>query len=155
MSGDIVHVLVLCTGNSCRSQMAEAFLRKALPSFRVESAGTRPAGFIHPFALAAMSEVGIDLASSGFRSKSVDEFMDAQIDTVITVCDNANESCPRFSRCRAKLHVPFEDPAAATGTDDEVIAVFRRIRSEIESRMASLAQELCGDFPKEASAERH
>jgi len=122
-------VLILCTGNSARSQMAEGLLRHdAGDRFEVFSAGTNPSQ-VRPEAIAVMREVGIDL--SNHRSKNVDEFARQQFGYVLTVCDHANEVCPVFPRGTVKLHRSFEDPAAFTGTDDEKLAVFRRVRDEL------------------------
>jgi arsenate reductase (thioredoxin) len=121
-------VLILCTGNSARSQMAEGLLRHmAGENLEVFSAGTKPVG-LNPNAVKAMSEVGIDI--SGYRSKSVDEFQDQQFDYVITVCDNAKESCPIFLGIGKRVHHGFRDPAAAAA--DEQIALFREVRNEIQ-----------------------
>jgi arsenate reductase len=121
-------VLILCTGNSSRSQMAEGLLlHMAGKSFDVFSAGTRPAG-LNPNAVKAMSEIGIDI--SGYRSKSVDEFLGQQFDYVVTVCDNAKESCPIFPGMGKRVHHGFPDPAAAAV--DEPMALFRQIRDEIQ-----------------------
>ena len=126
-------VLFLCTGNSCRSQMAEGFLRHyAGDRFEALSAGTHP-GTLNPRAVQVMRELGIDI--SGQRSKSVDEFRAAPIATVITVCDQARQECPFFPGAENVLHWSIEDPASATGTEEERLAVFRRIRDEIERRV--------------------
>ena len=123
-------ILVLCTGNSCRSHLAEGLLRSALvDAFEVASAGSNPAGYVHPLAIRAMEEVGIDL--SGHRSKHLDEFLDREVETVITVCGNADQACPVFPGQLNRHHWPFEDPAHATGTEEEQFAVFRRVRDEI------------------------
>lgn len=122
-------VLILCTGNSARSQMAEGLLRHdAGERFEVFSAGTRPS-HVRPEAIAAMGELGIDI--SGHRSKSVDEFAGQRFDYVITVCDNARESCPVFPGKAARIHRNFEDPAAFEGSEEERVAVFRRVRDEM------------------------
>jgi arsenate reductase len=128
---DKKRVLILCTGNSARSQMAEGLLRHdAGRHFDVQSAGTK-ASFVRPEAIAVMREVGIDI--SGHRSKPVDEFEGQEFDYVITVCDNARESCPVFF-CKAhKLHQTFEDPAAFTGSEEQRLAVFRRVRNELRA----------------------
>jgi len=127
-------VLVICTGNSARSQMAEGLWRhEASDRFDVFSAGTRPTQ-LRPEAIAVMNEIGIDI--SGHRSKSVDEFAGQEFDYVITVCDNANETCPVFPGKAQRLHWPFEDPAAASGSEDEREAAFRRVRDEIRARIA-------------------
>src|SRR6478609_2877578 len=122
-------VLILCTGNSARSQMAEGLLRHdAGDRFEVESAGTRP-GHVRPEAIAVMKELGIDI--SGHRSKHVQEFEKESFDLVLTVCDNAKESCPVFPGHSNRIHEGFEDPAAAKGTEEERLALFRRVRDEI------------------------
>ncbi len=122
-------VLILCTGNSARSQMAEALLRHhAGDRFEVESAGTRPSR-VRPEAIAVMRELGIDI--SGQRSKSVDEFARQQFDYVLTVCDNARESCPIYPGHANRLHHSFDDPAAVEGGEQERLAAFRRVRDEI------------------------
>jgi arsenate reductase len=124
-------VLILCTGNSARSQMAEGLLRQmAGDHLDVFSAGTKPAG-LNPNAVKAMSEIGIDI--SGHRSKSVDDFAGQQFDYVITVCDNAKESCPIFPGGGARIHHSFEDPAAAP--EDRQFELFRRVRDQISSWM--------------------
>jgi arsenate reductase len=129
-------VLILCTGNSARSQMAEGLLRHdAGDRFEVESAGTRPS-HVRPEAIAAMNELGIDI--SGHRSKSVDEFAGQQFDYVLTVCDNARESCPIFPGQTARIHHSFDDPAEAKGTDEERLAVFRRVRDELRAYLRDL-----------------
>jgi arsenate reductase (thioredoxin) len=126
---DKKRVLILCTGNSARSQMAEGLLRNdAGKQFEVESAGTK-ASFVRPEAIVAMRELGIDI--SGQRSKNVDEFEGQQFDYVITVCDNARESCPVYFGKAEMLHHNFEDPAALTGSEEERVARFRRVRDEL------------------------
>ncbi len=133
---DKKRVLILCTGNSARSQMAEGLLRHdAGDRFDVESAGVNPTQ-VRPEAIEAMSEIGIDI--SGQRSKSVDEFLDQEFDYVITVCDNANEKCPVFPGKTQRLHWSFTDPAAAAGDTAERMAVFRRVRDEIRERFENL-----------------
>jgi arsenate reductase len=122
-------VLILCTGNSARSQMAEGLLRHdGNGRFDVESAGTKPS-LVRPEAIAVMNEIGIDIRSH--RSKSVDEFARQYFDYVITVCDNARESCPLFFGPSKKLHHSFEDPAAVTGPEEERLAAFRRVRDQL------------------------
>lgn len=123
-------ILILCTGNSCRSHLAEGILRAALgDQFEIASAGARPAGFVHPLAIKAMAEIGLDI--SGHRSKHLDEFLARQVETVITVCGNADQACPVFPGQMNRHHWPFEDPAHATGTEGEQMAVFRLVRDEI------------------------
>jgi arsenate reductase len=122
-------VLILCTGNSARSQMAEGLLEHdGGDRFEVESAGTKP-GRVRREAIAVMKELGIDI--SGHRSKHVDEFQGQSFDYVLTVCDNAKESCPVFPGHSKRIHKTFEDPAAFQGTEDERMAIFRRVRNEI------------------------
>ena len=132
-------VLILCTGNSARSQMAEGLLRHdASDRFDVESAGTQP-GTVRPEAIAAMRELGIDI--SGHRSKHVDEFEGQQFDYVLTVCDNAKESCPVFFGTAKKLHHSFDDPPPASeGTEADRVVVFRRVRDELRAYLK--------DFPE-------
>jgi len=123
-------VLVLCTGNSCRSHLAEGFLRAAAKErFRVASAGSKPAGYVHPLAIKVMAEVGIDI--SQHASKPLSQFLGEQVETVITVCGNADQACPIFPGQVNRHHWGFDDPAHATGTDEEKLAVFRRVRDEI------------------------
>jgi arsenate reductase (thioredoxin) len=124
-------ILILCTGNSARSQMAESLLKHdAGDRFEVESAGTKPSA-VRPEAIEAMKEIGIDISSH--RSKSVDEFAGHDFDYVLTVCDNAKESCPIYPGHTNRLHHNFDDPAAARGSQEERLAVFRRVRDEIRS----------------------
>jgi arsenate reductase len=126
-------VLFLCTGNSCRSQMAEGLLRHlAGDRYEVASAGTQPGG-LNPEAVEAMREIGVDI--SGHRSKSVEEFPDQEFDYVITVCDRARASCPVFPASVSNLHWSLDDPAAASGSPEQRKAVFRRVRDEIASRL--------------------
>jgi len=123
-------VLILCTGNSCRSHMAEGILRAAAGDlFDVHSAGSKPAGYVHPGAIGAMKEIGIDI--SGHTSKHMNDFLQRKIDTVITVCGNADQACPIFPGQVNRYHWGFDDPAHATGTEEEILAVFRRVRDEI------------------------
>ena len=133
-------VLILCTGNSARSQMAEGLLRHdGGGRFEVESAGTHP-GQVRPEAIETMREVGIDISSH--RSKSVDEFVGREFDYVITVCDNARENCPVFPARTERVHWSFDDPAAATGDTSARLAVFRRVRDEIRSRLREWMKDL-------------
>ncbi|MBI3978422.1 MAG: arsenate reductase ArsC [Chloroflexi bacterium] len=129
--------LILCTGNSARSQMAEGWLRHlAGERFEVASAGTEPARQVNPLAVRAMAEVGIDL--SGQYPKRVDRYLGEPWDFVITVCDRAKESCPFFPGLHERIHWSFEDPAAATGSTDERMQVFRRVRDEIAEHLRQL-----------------
>ena len=126
-------ILVLCTGNSCRSQMAEGFLKSFDSELNVYSAGTNPSGTVHPKAIQVMKEIGIDI-SVGYP-KNVDEFLNKSFDYVITVCDNAKETCPVFvGKVNERLHIGFEDPAEANGTEEEILSEFRKIRDEIKDR---------------------
>jgi arsenate reductase (thioredoxin) len=126
-------VLILCTGNSARSQMAEGLLRHlAGDRFEVASSGVSPTQ-VRPEAIAVMRELGIDI--SHHRSKSVDEFAGQQFDYVITVCDNANEQCPVFPGTTKRLHWSFDDPAAAQGDEQARLAVFRRVRDQIREQL--------------------
>jgi arsenate reductase len=125
-------ILVLCTGNSCRSHLAEAILRKALgESYVVASAGSKPAGYVHPLAIKALAEIGLDISSH--HSKHLDEFLAQDVETVITVCGNADQVCPMFLGQMNRHHFPFDDPAHATGSEEEQMAVFRRVRDEIRA----------------------
>ncbi len=126
-------VLVLCTGNSARSQMGEGLFRaEGGEGYEVFSAGTRPS-IVRPEAIAAMKEIGIDISSH--RSKSVDEFAGQNFDYVVTVCDNARDNCPVFPAGTERLHWSFEDPAAVEGSESERLAAFRRIRNQIHERV--------------------
>jgi arsenate reductase len=129
-------VLILCTGNSARSQMAEGWLHAlAGDRFAVFSAGTHPST-INPLAIAAMRERGIDISeAAGHRSKSQDEFRDQSFDYVITVCDEVAEACPIFPGPAQRIHWTFPDPAVATGSEVERLAVFREVRDAIEARL--------------------
>ncbi len=123
-------VLILCTGNSCRSHLAEAVLRRAAGDLvEVASAGSKPAGYVHPEAIAVLKEIGID--ASGHHSKHLSEFLGRQVHTVITVCGNADQVCPMFPGQVVRHHWGFSDPAHATGTPEEVRAEFRRVRDQI------------------------
>jgi len=123
-------ILVLCTGNSCRSHLAEGILRAASGGvIRVASAGSKPAGYVHPLAIEAMKEIGIDISTH--RSKHLDEFLGEKVETVITVCGNADQVCPMFPGQVNRYHWGFDDPAHAEGTDEEKMIVFRRVRDEI------------------------
>jgi len=129
-------VLILCTGNSCRSQMAEELWETlGAGEWQAESAGSKPSGYVHPLAIQAMQELDIDLSAN--TSKSLDQFKDQPFDLVVTVCDNAKEACPVFSDATETLHWPFDDPAGATGTDDEKMLMFRRVRDEIKAKIQS------------------
>ena len=124
-------ILIICTGNSCRSQMAEGFLKSFDPRLEVHSAGTHPALHVNPYAVAAMKEAGIDISQN--KPKSVDVFSTDPFDYVITVCGSAKETCPAFTgKVHNRLHIGFDDPADAIGTPEEIMQVYRRVRDEIK-----------------------
>ena len=125
-----MRILILCTGNSCRSQMAEGLLRSFDDRLDVFSAGSKPADEVHPMAVRVMREAGLDISDG--RPKSVDEFIERPFDYVITVCGNARDACPVFiGEVGERLHIGFDDPAHATGTEEEILEIFRRSRDEI------------------------
>ena len=133
-------VLFLCTGNSCRSQMAEAIVNARMgDEWEVVSAGTKPAGYVHPSAIRALAEIGI--AHQG-RSKHADEFRDVPFDLVVTVCDSAAEECPVWLGPGKRVHLGFPDPAKATGTDEDVMAAFRQVRDDIAEQVPALLRNL-------------
>lgn len=133
-------VLILCTGNSCRSQMAEALWNEVgQGEWQAFSAGSNPAGYVHRLAVKAMDELGIDL--SGHRSKHLNEFQGELFDLVVTVCDSAKESCPFFPGAKEMLHWPFVDPAHAEGTDDEKLVVFKKVRNQIRQKIEKYLAE--------------
>ena len=124
-------VLILCTGNSCRSHLAEGILRRAAGDLsEVQSAGSNPSGYVHPMAIQVMKEIGIDI--SGHTSKHMNEFLDRKVETVITVCGNADQACPMFPGQVNRHHWGFDDPAHVSGTEEEKLAVFRRVRDQIK-----------------------
>ena len=134
-------ILILCTGNSCRSHLAEGILRAAVgEAAEVASAGSDPAGYVHPMAVEVMKEIEIDI--SAHTSKHLDEFLQREIHTVITVCGNADQACPIFPGQAEKHHWPFDDPAKATGSEEEIRAVFRRVRDEIRAKFEAYAAEI-------------
>lgn len=133
-------ILILCTGNSCRSQMAEGFIKSFDNNLEVFSAGTKPAEKINPFAVKAMKEIGIDI-SAGI-TEHVDKYLDKSFDYVITVCDNAKETCPVFiGDVKHRLHIGFDDPADAVGSEEEVMPVYRRVRDEIKREFYEFYQK--------------
>ncbi|MGB4327466.1 MAG: arsenate reductase ArsC [Tenuifilum sp.] len=137
----MTRILILCTGNSCRSQMAEGFLKSFDKQLTVESAGTEPAAQVNPTAVKVMAEVGIDISKN--KPKLVDQFIGQEWDYVITVCDNAKETCPAFlGKVKHRLHIGFEDPAEAKGTPEEVMAVFRKVRDEIKDRFSEFTKTI-------------
>lgn len=126
-------ILILCTGNSCRSQMAEGFLKSFNPDLEVYSAGTFPASKVSSKAIKVMNEIGIDI-STGYP-KDVNVFLNDSFDYVITVCDNAKESCPIFrGNVKEQIHIGFDDPVEAVGTEEEILSEFKRVRDEIKNR---------------------
>ena len=135
-------VLFLCTGNSARSQMAEGLVNHYWGDrWAAFSAGTRPAGYVHPLAIRAMAELGIDISAQA--SKSVAGFRDTDLDLVITVCDGAAQNCPLWLGGGTVVHIGFPDPAAVEGSEDEQLAVFRQVRDGLKERVfARLAQDL-------------
>lgn len=142
-------VLILCTGNSCRSHMAEGILRHAAGDIlEVQSAGSKPAGYVHPKSLQVLKEIGIDITSH--HSKHMNEFLNRNIETVITVCGNADQACPIFPGQVNRHHWGFDDPAHAVGTEEEVLAEFRRVRDEIRRVF-----EAYGAGRREGLASRH
>lgn len=131
-------ILILCTGNSCRSHLAEGLLRAAAGDlFNVASAGSKPAGYVHPLSIAVLKEIGIDI--SAHHSKHMNEFLAGEVETVITVCGNADQACPIFPGQVNRHHWPFVDPAHATGTEAEILDVFRRVRDEIRRTFTAYA----------------
>ena len=127
-------VLFLCTGNSCRSQMAEGLVKHYLrKKWKAYSAGTEPSGYVHPMAIQVMAELGIDIASQ--KSKSTEEFRGKRLDLVITVCDDAAENCPVWLGDGKVAHISFPDPAKATGSEEEKLEVFRSVRDDIRRRV--------------------
>jgi len=137
-------VLFLCTGNSCRSQMAEGLVNHFLgEEWTACSAGTRPVGFVHPLAVDVMTELGIDLSDG--RSKSVDEFLGVAFDVVVTVCDGAAEDCPLWLGSGRVLHIGFPDPAQATGNQVERLAVFRQVRDAIREQVLVYLERVGGE----------
>ena len=129
-------VLFLCTGNSCRSQMAEAIVNARLgDAWEAYSAGTQPAGYVHPLAIRALAEIGITHEG---RSKHADEYRVVPFDLVVTVCDDAAENCPLWLGQGKRVHLGFPDPAKATGSEEQVMAVFRRVRDDIAAQVSEL-----------------
>ncbi|NIR52526.1 arsenate reductase ArsC [candidate division KSB1 bacterium] len=133
-------ILILCTGNSCRSQMAEGILKSLDSNLQVDSAGTQPADEVHPKAVQVMNEIGIDISQQ--KPKPVDGFLNQSLDYAITVCDHAKETCPVFTGdVRHRLHLGFDDPAQVSGTEDEILSEFRRIRDEIRNKFTRFYEQ--------------
>ncbi len=140
----MVKILILCTGNSCRSQMAEGFLKSFDAELEVFSAGTAPEKEVNPYAVRVMAEEGIDI-SKGYP-KLVDEFVNREFDYVITVCDNAKENCPVFTgKVKNRLHIGFDDPAAVRGSEEFVLSEYRRIRDEIKREFGEFYERVFGE----------
>jgi arsenate reductase len=138
---DEVRILVVCTGNAARSQLAEAFLAR-IPGVVAASAGTHPAG-VHPLTIRVLAEQGIDW--TGARSKPITEMLDREWDLVLTVCDNAREACPVVPGARRTAHEGFPDPAAVSGTEQERLEAFREVRDAIAARMATVARAMLAE----------
>ncbi len=133
-------ILVLCTGNSCRSQMAEGFLKSFDDRLDVHSAGSRPSDRVNPHAVRVMREIGLDI--SGGEPKNVDRFLSNAVDYVITVCGNAERDCPAFlGKVGRRLHIGFPDPADAAGDEEQILAVFRKSRDDIRARFQQFYEE--------------
>ncbi|MCB9448750.1 MAG: arsenate reductase ArsC [Flavobacteriales bacterium] len=138
----IPHILVLCTGNSCRSQMAEGYLKMyGGGALEVSSAGTHPQG-LNPKAARVMLEDGLDISQQ--TSNHVDEFLNRSVDVVLTVCDDAKENCPFFPGDVKRIHHAFSDPAKASGSEEEILESFRRVRDQIKAYCKELASEIVG-----------
>jgi len=134
-------ILILCTGNSCRSQMAEGFLKSFNPDLEVVSAGTNPSSEVHPKAIEVMRESFINISTN--KPKNVEQLLDQSFDYVITVCGGANENCPTFTgKVKQRLHIGFDDPAEASGTEEEILATFRRVRDEIKNEFFKFCKSL-------------
>jgi len=134
-------ILIICTGNTCRSQMAEGILKSLDSKLGVFSAGTRAEQKVNPYAIKAMSEIGIDI--SKYKPKSVDIFLKTSFDFVITVCDSANEICPIFTgKVKKRMHIGFDDPASAKGTEEEIMSVYRKIRDQIKIKFTAFYNEI-------------
>ena len=134
-------ILILCTGNSCRSQMAEGYLKSLDRNLEVFSAGTKPAEKVNPFAVKAIKEIGIDIRDG--VPENVEKYLQQSFDYVITVCDNAKETCPVFiGDVKHQLHIGFDDPADAVGSEEEVMLVYRRVRDEILVKFKYFVQQI-------------
>lgn len=134
-------ILIICTGNTCRSQMAEGFLKHFGPELEVYSAGTAAEGKVNPYAIKAMAEIGIDISHQ--NSESVTDYLNTSFDYVITVCDGAKEACPVFSgNVKHRLHMGFEDPAAAQGSEEEVMPLYRKVRDQIREEFSQWSNSI-------------
>jgi len=135
-----MHILVLCTGNSCRSQMAEKILQSKLgESHKVFSAGSKPQA-VNQYAIQVMQEIGLDISQNS--SNHLDEYKNIQFDFIITVCSNADKNCPNFTGAVTKLHFPFEDPANAIGSEEEILVEFRKVRDQIKQKLTDWLNSL-------------
>ena len=133
-------VLILCTGNSCRSHMAEGILKSvAGESLNVQSAGSNPAGYVHPLAIKALGEIGIDISSNS--SKHMNKFLQQDVETVITVCGNADQACPVYPGQVNRFHWPFFDPAKAEGSEEDIYEKFKTVRNEIQKVFTDYGKE--------------
>ena len=133
-------VLILCTGNSCRSHMAEGILKSAAGEIlNVQSAGSNPAGYVHPLAIKALGEIGIDISSNS--SKHMNEFLQQDVETVITVCGNADQACPVYPGQVNRFHWPFFDPAKAEGSEEDIYEKFKTVRNEIQKVFTDYGKE--------------
>ena len=136
-------VLILCTGNSCRSHMAEGILKSAAGEIlNVQSAGSNPAGYVHPLAIKALGEIGIDISSNS--SKHMNEFLEQNVETVITVCGNADQACPVYPGQVNRFHWPFFDPAKAEGSEEDIYEKFKTVRNEIQKVFTNYGKERVG-----------
>ena len=133
-------ILILCTGNSCRSHMAEGILKSVAGDIlNVQSAGSDPTGYVHPLAIKALGEIGIDISSN--TSKHMNEFLNQDVETVITVCGNANQACPVYPGQVNRFHWPFDDPAKAEGSETEIWKTFLKIRDEIQKTFSNYGEQ--------------
>ncbi len=136
-------VLILCTGNSCRSHMAEGILKSVAGEIlNVQSAGSDPAGYVHPLAIKALGEIGIDISANS--SKHMNDFLEQEVETVITVCGNADQACPSYPGQSNRHHWPFTDPAKAEGSEEEIWKEFQKVRDEIEKKFTAYGKERLG-----------
>ena len=134
-------ILIICTGNTCRSQMAEGFLKSFDSSLEVFSAGTIAEGQVNPFAVKAMMELGIEI--NGQNPESVEKYLEVDFDYVITVCDGAKEICPIFTGdVKNRIHIGFDDPAKARGTEEEVLPIYRKVRNQIKERFYEFYKQM-------------
>ena len=153
VSAEPVRILVLCTGNSARSQMTAGFLKSFDPGLEVYSAGTAPAPRVNPYAVKAMAEIGIDISNG--VPKNVSQFLGQSFDFVVTVCDDADKNCPNFrGKVGKRVHIGFPDPAKATGSDEQKMVVFRQVRDDIKGRFQSFYNDQVQTAKAKAGARR-